>query len=104
MAWMDKLKKVEAEARANDADPWLDRLSGLRGKVGDDGVERIATQVILDILEVPQRRREGATCRRLAKLMRELGWRPIKARGLNQRGLLDQVRGYARDHTNSPLS
>ena len=36
-------------------------------------------------------------CRRLAKLMRELDWTPIKARGLNQRGLREQIRGYARD-------
>ena len=37
MGWMDKPKKVEAEALAKDADPWRDRLSRLRGKVGDDG-------------------------------------------------------------------
>jgi hypothetical protein len=97
----------EAEAKIADApavDPWLLPLGRLRGKIGDDGVERIATQVIFDILEVSQRARGAGACRRLAKLMRELGWRPIKARGLNQRGLLEQIRGYARDQRHSPLS
>jgi len=40
----------------------------------------------------------------LAKLVCELGWVPIKARGLNHRGLLEQIRGYARDTRGSPLS
>jgi hypothetical protein len=104
MAFLDRLKEAQAELLAQDADPWRRPLKDLRGKVGDDGVERIATQVIFDLLEVPQRRRGAGTCRRVARLMRELGWRPIKARGLNQRGLLDQIRGYARDHNRSPLS
>ena len=38
-------------------------------------------------------------CRRLARLMHELGWSPIKARGLTPGGFRDQVRGYARDTT-----
>lgn len=85
-------------------DPWQFPLERLRGKIGDDGVERVATQAIFDALEVPQRARGAGACRRLARLMRDLGWRPIKARGLNQRGLLEQIRGYARDTTGSPLS
>ena len=106
MSFRDKLETARAElaaARAN-RDPWRLPLERLHGKIGDDGVERIATQVIFDVLEVPQRARGAGACRRLAKLMRELGWRPVKARGLNQRGLLEQIRGYARDRTRSPLS
>jgi hypothetical protein len=41
--------------------------------------------------------RTAGACRRLAKLMSELGWHPIKARGLTPGGFRDQVRGYARD-------
>jgi hypothetical protein len=48
-------------------------------------------------LEVPQRSRGAGACRRLAKLMRELRWHPIKARGLTPTGVRDQIRGYARD-------
>jgi hypothetical protein len=104
VSFLEKLRQAQIERVARDADPWRLRLERVRGKVGDDGVERIATQVVFDVLEVPQRARGAGACRRLAKLMRELGWRPIKARGLNQRGLLEQIRGYAKDQTHSPLS
>jgi hypothetical protein len=79
--------------------PWHIRLERIRGKVGDDGIERISTQVVFDFLEVPQRSRTAGACRRLAQLMRELGWSQVKARGLTQSGFRDQVRGYARDNT-----
>ena len=86
--------KKKAQARV---DPWLLRLEGLKGKVWDDGIGRISTQTVFDILEVPHRSRTAGACRRLSKLMRDLGWHPIKARGLTPSGFRDQVRGYARD-------
>jgi hypothetical protein len=70
-------KKVQAPR-----DPWLLRLEGLKGKKWDDGIERISTQTVFDVLEVPHRTRTAGACRRLSKLMRQLGWSPIKARGL----------------------
>jgi hypothetical protein len=102
-SWIERLQAAKA-GLAVPVDPWRLPLERLQGKIGDDGVERIATQVIFDVLEVPQRARGAGACRRLANLMRELGWRPVKARGLNQRGLLEQIRGYARDPNRSPLS
>ena len=72
-------------------------MERVRGKAGYDAVERISTQDLFDLLEVPQRARTAGACRRLAKLMRELGWSPVKARGMTQGGFRDQVRGYARD-------
>jgi len=104
MGFLDLLRQSQADAAANRADPWVIRLERIRGKVGDDGVQRISSQAILDILEVPQRNRGAGACRRLAKIMRGLGWRPIKARGLNQRGILEQIRGYAKNTRGSPLS
>jgi hypothetical protein len=98
------MREAQVEMAARRADPWRLRLERLRGKVGDDNVERIGTQAIFDALEVPQRNRGAGACKRLARLMRELKWSPIKARGLNQRGLLEQIRGYARDPRGSPLS
>ena len=98
-SFLAKLKQGRDELLARAADPWRLRLERVRGKVGDDGIERVPTQTLFDILEVPQRGRGAGACRRLAKLMRELGWSPIKARGLTQSGLRDQVRGYARDNT-----
>jgi hypothetical protein len=96
------LKQTRKEATAKP-DPWRLRLERVRGKVGYDGVERISTQSIFDVLELPQRARNAGACRRLAKLMRELGWTPIKARGLTQNGFRDQVRGYARDRSERAL-
>jgi hypothetical protein len=103
MSWLEMLKQ-KAQAGAPRADPWRLRVERLRGKVGDDGIERISTQAMFDALEVPQRSRGAGACRRLAKLMRELDWVPIKARGLNQAGFRDMIRGYAREQKRSPLS
>lgn len=104
MHWVEELHKAQAEMTARDADPWRLRLERLRGRIGDDGIERISTQAVFDVLEVPQRARGAGACRRLARLMRELGWSPIKARGLNNAGFRDQIRGYAKDQKGSPLS
>jgi hypothetical protein len=97
-------QKAEGLVRSADPDQWRRPLECLRGKVGDDGIERISTQAVFDLLEVPQRSRGSGASRRLAKLMRELGWTPIKARGLNQAGFREQIRGYAKEQKRSPLS
>jgi hypothetical protein len=97
MSFLSKLRQARTEALEHAADPWLLRLERVRGKIGGDGVERVSTQELFDILEVPQRKRTAGACRRLAGLMRELGWSATKARGLTQGGFRDQVRGYARD-------
>jgi hypothetical protein len=94
--WIELLRRTKAEALAQSADPWRLRLERVRGKSGYDGVERISTQDLFDLLEVPQRARSAGACRRLANLMRELGWTPVTARGMTQSGFKDQVRGYAR--------
>lgn len=100
MSFISTLRKARDEIRAQQSDPWFVRLSAVRGKVGDDSVERIATHTLFDILEVPQRGRTAAAKRRLAQIMRGLGWSPLRARGLTPTGLKDQVRGYARDKSN----
>jgi hypothetical protein len=102
-AFIEQLKQARERVHSLERDPWRLRLERLRGKVDYDGVERISTQTIFDVLEVPQRGRNSAACRHLAKLMRELGWSPIKARGM-QNGFRDQVRGWARDRSGKALS
>src|SRR6516162_8598709 len=97
MSFREQLRQGREAVRARNADPWRVRLEGVRGKVGDDGIERVSTQTLFDFLEVPQRNRGAGACRRLAKVMRELGFHPIKARGLTQTGVRDQIRGWARD-------
>jgi hypothetical protein len=97
MSWLDRLEKARAEGIARDAEPWRLALERLQGRVGDDGIERITTQIVLDMLEVPQRARRAGTYRRLAKLMAELGWTAVRVRGLTRGGYMEQVRGFARD-------
>jgi hypothetical protein len=98
LPWIEQLRKIrEAAAAEETLDPWQQRLERLRGEIGDDGIERISTQAVFDILEVPQRSRGAGASRRLAKLMTELGWTAVRVRGLTRGGYREQVRGYCRD-------
>ncbi|MGB8016839.1 MAG: hypothetical protein WCF80_13300, partial [Pseudolabrys sp.] len=97
MAYLTKLHEAEAEIAAPNSDPWRLPLERVRGKAGDDGIERVTTQMLFDILDVPQRSRGAGACRRLAKIMAELGWTAVRVRDLTRGGYLEQVRGYARD-------
>ena len=98
MSWLTELEKAKTGLRAQHAEPWLSRLQRVHGQIGDDGVERLTTQTLLDILEVPQRARRAGTHRRLARVMAELGWTPVRVRGLTRGGYKEQVRGYCRVH------
>jgi hypothetical protein len=103
-ALLTKFRAAQAERAARDSDPWVLPLGRVRGKIGDDGIERVTTQAVFDVLEVPQRNRRAGACRRLAKVMTELGWTAVRVRGLTRGAYLEQVRGYARDarHRSSP--
>ncbi len=96
LSFLETLRQAKAEVAARNGDPWRPPLERVRGRVGDDGIERITTQLLFDILEVPQRTRGAGACRRLAKLMAELGWMAVRVRGLTRGGYLEQVRGYCR--------
>lgn len=100
MSFLAKLHAAEAELTAQNSDPWRLRLERVRGKVGFDGLERVSTQTILDVLEVPQRQRTAGTYRHLAKLMGELGWTAVRVRDLTRGGYTEQVRGYVRGPAN----
>jgi hypothetical protein len=97
-SWLSKLGEAKAQIdTALAVDPWRVRLERVRGRIGDDGIERLTTQNVFDMLEVSQHSRGAGACRRLAKLMSELGWMPVRVRGLTRGAYLEQVRGYARD-------
>jgi hypothetical protein len=100
-----ELLKAGAEAARNCAveDPWESALRKLKGRVGHDGVERISTHDVFDVLEVPMRRRQSETVR-LSRVMRKLGWSNIRARGLNPGSYRDRVRGYAREVPDHPAT
>ena len=95
MSLLGKLKAARAELEM-PADPWLAPLHRVRGKVEFDCQERVSSQTVLDMLEVPQRSRTAGTHRRLAKLMAELGWTAVRVRDLTRGGYKEQVRGYVR--------
>jgi hypothetical protein len=95
-SFLAKLHEATAKAAAA-TDSWTFRLGRVRGKIGDDGIERISTQALFDHLEVLQRSRGAGACRRLARVMRDLGWTPVRVRDLTRGGYLEQVRGYCRD-------
>jgi hypothetical protein len=93
---LEEVEEVRLRVTRQDADPWRMRLEHLRGQVGHDGVERITVQMALDILEVPRRHRSSSTYRRLNRLLAELGWTPLRVRGLGSGGHKDRLRGFAR--------
>jgi hypothetical protein len=95
MSLLEKLR-TKSLAMEQPIDPWLAPLQRVRGKTEFDGRERVSSQSLLDLLEVPQRSRTAGTFRRLSKLMTELGWTAVRVRDLTRGGYKEQVRGYVR--------
>jgi hypothetical protein len=100
-----ELLKAGADAVRNAAveDPWEPALRRLKGRIGHDGIERVSTHDVFDVLEVPMRRRPSENVR-LSRAMRRLGWTNIRARGLNPGSYRDRVRGYAREVPEHPAT
>jgi hypothetical protein len=86
----------DVQVRQSPGDPLLAPLQRFRGKNGDDGIERISKQTLFDYLEVRQPNRGARACRRLANVMRQLGWSPLRVRGLTRGAYLENIRGYCR--------
>ena len=103
-SFLEQLRQRAAQMAARSADPWRSPLERLHGRIGDDGIERISTQAVFDHLEVLQRSRGARASRRLAKLMRELGWMAVRVRGLTRGGDRENIRGYSRDADATPTS
>jgi hypothetical protein len=95
MSWLTRLH--DAQVATRNVDPWIYPLGRVRGHIDFDGLERVTSQTLLDLLEVPQRSRRAPVYRRIAKLMAELGWTAVRVRDLTRGGYKEQVRGYARD-------
>ena len=95
MSFLERMKAAAAET-VQPVDPWRLRLERVRGTTGFDGLERISTQTLLDILGVEQRKRTAGMYRHLATLMAELGWSAVRVRDFTRGGYKEQVRGYVR--------
>ena len=101
LSFRERMREEAAKSDAAEtADPWRLTLERVRGKVDYDGLERVNSQTLLDLLEVPQRNRTAGAYRRLAKLMAELGWTAVRVRDLTRGGYREQIRGYCRQSRN----
>jgi len=97
MPFLDELQAEFAKPPAKPSDPWTPILKSVRGTVDpSDGLERISTLRLFDILEIRQRGRHPGTARRLSRVMRELGWVGVRCRDLTRGGYKEHVRGYCR--------
>jgi hypothetical protein len=85
-----------ARQTTRPSDPWTAPLRNVRGQIGHDGVERIATDAVFEQLDLPPLKRTPEAAKRLKLLMVELGWVPVRARHVTSRGRAARVRGYAR--------
>jgi hypothetical protein len=69
MSFIERIReRAEAVRSSTDADPWELTLRRVKGRVGPDGVERISTKDLFEILEVPLRARASKTVR-LSRVM-----------------------------------
>jgi hypothetical protein len=73
-------KHARCAEAAQPVDPWRLRLERVRGTTGFDGLERISTQTLMDILGVEQRERSAGSYCHLAKIMSDLGWAAVRVR------------------------
>ena len=89
MSYLEQLARARAELSERTADPWQKRVEeAVRGK------EAISTAALLDLVRVPA---TTGTARRLARIMRSMGFIAIKSRRLMPGGFRDTVtRGWAR--------
>jgi hypothetical protein len=89
MSWQKKLEAARDLLAERRADPWREKLEGaLRG------VSTMSSAALLDLLRVQA---TTGTARRLAKVMRSMGFIPIKSRRLMPGGFRDTVtRGWSR--------
>ena len=68
MSFLDRLHEEQQKIAAQNSDPWRLPLERVHGKIDFfDGLERISSQTLLDLLEVPQRNRTAGTFRRLSR-------------------------------------
>jgi hypothetical protein len=91
------VERLRASRTIKPSDPWTALLrNNIRGQVGHDGVERIATDAVFERLDLPPLKRTPEAAKRLKLLMVDLGWTPVRARCVTSRGRAARVRGYAR--------
>jgi hypothetical protein len=89
MSWIEKLHRASAELAERGVDPWQMKLEGaLRN------APAMSTVCLLDLVGARPTTSNG---RRLARILRPLGFVPLKSRRLEPGGFRDtSIRGWAR--------
>jgi hypothetical protein len=93
---MSFVECLRATKTVTPSDPWTAPLRNIRGQMGHDGVERIATDTVFEQLDLPRLKRTPEAAKRLKLLLVDLGWTPVRSRHVTSRGRAARVRGYAR--------
>jgi hypothetical protein len=96
LSWTEELrvrKDATRDPQHHPRDPWKARLTTAQGEV-HAGIERLPTYAVFDHLELPPAERGPTSARRLARLMRSLGW--YGARWRPTSGPRHKVRGFTR--------
>jgi hypothetical protein len=89
MSFIERMREAAKQLEAPPPDPWLKPISAAL-----KGVQAMSTVALLDIVHAPHTTKNS---RRLAAIMRELGFVPIQSRRLMPGGYRDTVtRGWAR--------
>jgi hypothetical protein len=106
MAWTEQLRAGQENHVSEH--PWRPILETIKGEMGRDGLERIATDRLFDLLDVclpegmPRFKRTPEAQKQLKVQMVLIGWCPVRAR-LVTRGFAARVRAYARMPRSTPL-
>lgn len=88
-SFLERLHQAQAELAGRDADPFREKV-----EAAVRGMQEISTHSLLDLLGLARTTGNG---RRIAPIMRTLGFVPIKSRRLEPGGWRDTViRGWAR--------
>jgi hypothetical protein len=93
-SFLERLRAARSNIKPSD--PWMDALRTIKGQLGHDGIERIATEAVFEQLDVVPIKRTPEAAKRLKGLMVTLGWVPVRSRHVTSRGRAARVRGYAR--------
>ena len=89
MSFVERMQEAIKRLEAPPPDPWLKPI-----RAALKGVQAMSTVALLDIVHAPHTTKNA---RRLAAIMRELGFIPIQSRRLMPGGYRDTVtRGWAR--------
>lgn len=78
---------AEQDERLED-DPWLEKLANVRGTAAGDEVRVLTADLLSALLDIPLERQHNGHTKRLAALMRQLGWEQgkFKIGGKTMRG------------------